>query len=79
MKIYQFSLRFEKLDPNVKYNMLGEKVYNVFPDSNSLIGEVVQYDRKELMVKIQLYEAMEQSELCPQIQEYMFNVKYTGV
>ena len=79
MKIYQFSLRFEKLDPNVKYNMLGEKVYNVFPDSNSLIGEVVQYDRKELMVKIQLYEAMKFSELCQHIQDYMFNVKYTGV
>ena len=79
MKLYQFSLRYEKLNPTAKYNLLGEKVYNASADGDILIGEVVQHDKKEQTVKVQLYEAMKFSELCQHIQDYMFNVKYTGV
>lgn len=77
MHIYQFSIKLNKLNPPKKYNMIGEKIYNETENGDSLIGEVTSYNREEKIANVQLYESLDENDLCSALKSSIINVKYT--
>jgi hypothetical protein len=62
--------------PPKKLSIVGANVQMSNSDG-SIIGQIVKYDRKNNIAKIQLYEAIDETSLPKETQKNMFNIKYT--
>lgn len=75
MKIYQYSIHLMDVPPK-NISPVGARV-QISQTNDSLIGEIIKYDRKNNIAKIQLYEAIDEFSLPKETQKDMFDEKYT--